>query len=85
MRTTLTLEDNLLQTLKKKAAERHVPFKTIVNQVLQQGLEAMEAPPSASQRFHTKGKSMKQKQGFDLDKLGQIADEMEDDEKLRIT
>ncbi len=79
MRTTLTLDDSLLLTLKRKAAERNIPFKTLVNQTLQRGLEAMETPLAPGQKYHTQARSLKMKQGYDLDKLGQIADEMEDE------
>jgi hypothetical protein len=81
MRTTLTLDDRLLQTLKRKAAEKKVPFKTIVHQALQLGLEAMESSNKPVTRFRTPTRSLKQRQGYDLDKLGQVADEMEDEEK----
>ena len=77
MRTTLTLDDNLLQNLKKKAVEYNIPFKTIVNQTLQRGLEVMEAAPKLEKKYKTQGRSLKAKSGYDLNKLGQIIDEME--------
>ncbi len=83
MRTTLTLDDNLLLTLKKKAVEYNVPFKTIVNQTLQRGLEVMESTPKLKQKFKTEGRSLKAKPGYDLDKLGQLADEIEDEQKFK--
>lgn len=45
MRTTLTLDDHLLQTLKREAAERNVSFKTMVHQALQIGPRALEQKP----------------------------------------
>jgi hypothetical protein len=83
MRTTLTLDDNLLLTLKRKAAENNVPFKTIVNQTLQLGLEVMEKPLTPKEKYHTPTRSLKLKTGYDLDKLGKIADEMEDEEGVK--
>ncbi len=83
MRTTVTLDDSLLLTLKRKAAEKNIPFKTIVNQALQRGLEAMETPAASKQKYQTPARSLKLKPGYDLDKLGQIADEMEDETKLK--
>ncbi len=83
MRTTLTLDDNLLLTLKRKAAESNIPLKTIVNQTLQKGLEAMETPSVKGQKYQTRGRSLKLKQGFDLDKLGQVTEEMEDEEGFK--
>ncbi len=83
MRTTLTLNDNLLLTLKRKAVERNIPFKTLVNQALQRGLEVMETPLTPGHKYHTQARSLKLKQGYDLDKLGQVADEMEDEAGFR--
>ncbi len=83
MRTTLTLDDNLLLTLKRKAAESNIPFKTIVNQTLQRGLEAMDTSIVINGGYHTRIRSLKMKQGFDPDKLGQVADEMEVEEGLK--
>ena len=81
MRTTLTLDDRLFQTLKRKAAEKKVPFKTIVHHALQLGLEAMESSNNPAATYRTPTRSLKQKRGYDIDKLGQLADEMEDEEK----
>ena len=84
MRTTLTLDDNLLITLKKKAAEKDIPFKTLVNQALQRGLEDMETAAEPEQKYRTPVRSLGLKSGYDLDKIGQIADEMEDEEQFGI-
>jgi len=75
MRTTLTLHDNLIRNLKKKAAEKNVPFKTIVNQALQLGLEAMETPhPDTGKKHQTLTRSLQPKPGYDLDRLDRIAE-----------
>ena len=84
MRTTLTLDDNLLITLKKKAAEKNIPFKTLVNQILQRGLEDLETASEPEQKYRTPVRSLGLKSGYDLDKIGQIADEMEDEEQFGI-
>lgn len=73
MRTTLTLDDNLLITLKKKAAGNNIPFKTLVNQILQRGLEDMESAAEPKQKYRIPVKSLGMKSGYDLDKIGQIA------------
>jgi hypothetical protein len=67
MRTTLTLDDRLLQTLKRKAAEEKVPFKTIVHQALQLGLAAMDSSTKPAIKYRTPTRSLKQRQGYDLD------------------
>ncbi|MDA3939672.1 MAG: hypothetical protein PF693_10215 [Spirochaetia bacterium] len=78
MRTTLTLNDNLILILKKKALENNVPFKTMVNQTLQLGLEAMEKPVKYKQKYKTPTRSLHLGTGYDHDKLGQISEEIED-------
>ncbi|MCK5673909.1 MAG: hypothetical protein KAH95_11070 [Spirochaetales bacterium] len=83
MRTTITLDDNLLLTLKKKAVEYNIPFKTIVNQTLQRGLEVMETTPKLEQKYKTQGRPLKARPGYDLNKLGQVADEMEDEARFK--
>lgn len=83
MRTTLTLDDNLVSSLKRKAAQKHIPFKTMVNQTLQLGLLAMEKPEQERKSHVTKARSLKPKTGYDLDRIGQIADEIEGEQRMR--
>lgn len=58
MRTTLTLEDDVTVRLERERRKRHVSFKTLVNQVLRAGLDALHAPERNRKPFRT--------QGFDL-------------------
>lgn len=44
MRTTLTVEDPLLERLRNTAHETQRPFKDVVNEALALGLEAMAQP-----------------------------------------
>jgi len=83
MRTTLTLDDNLAISLKKKAAQKRVPFKTMVNQALQLGLLAMEKPEQDGKGYVTRTRSLKPKAGYDLDNLGRIAEEIEDEDRMK--
>ena len=74
MRTTLTLDDDLAGLLKARARGLGVPFKEAVNRTLRAGLG--EAAGS-----HTAPKVIPHFFGFrpgvDLDKLGQLLDELE--------
>jgi hypothetical protein len=76
MRTTLTLDDDLAGLLKKRAREMGVPFKEAVTRTLRAGLGE-----AAGQRSHPAPKTMPHsfglRPGVDLDKLGQLADELE--------
>jgi hypothetical protein len=76
MRTTLTLDDDLAGLLKQRARELGIPFKEAVNRTMRAGIgEATvtrrhPAPKTISHSFGFRP-------GIDLDKLGQLADELE--------
>ncbi len=76
MRTTLTLDDDLAGLLKQRAEELGVPFKEAVNRAIRTGLGEV-----ASARLQPTPKTVPHSFGFrpgvDLDKLGQLADELE--------
>ena len=76
MRTTLTLDDDLAGLLKQRARELGIPFKEAVNRRIRAGIGEAIAT-----RRHPAPKTMSHSFGFrpgiDLDKLGQLADELE--------
>ena len=76
MRTTLTLDDDLAGLLKERARELGIPFKEAVNRTIRAGIGKADAT-----RRHPAPKTISQSFGFrpgiDLDKLGQLADELE--------
>ena len=78
MRTTLTLDDDLAGLLKQRARELGIPFKEVVNRTLRAGLGE-----AATARRHPAPKTIPHSFGFrpgvDIDKLGQLADELEAD------
>jgi hypothetical protein len=76
MRTTLTLDDDLARILKQRARELGVSFKEIVNRTIRAGLGQ-----SAIRRRGAAPRVIPHSFGFrpgvDLDKLNQLADELE--------
>ena len=78
MRTTLTIDDDLAGILKRRARELGVPFKEAVNRTIRAGLGA-ETVRRRGPRPITKPHSFGFNPGVDLDKLGQLADELEAD------
>ena len=58
MRTTLTLDDDVIAALERERRKRHLTFKAIVNQVLRAGLDAVHAPRKRREPFRTKGFSL---------------------------
>ena len=76
MRTTLTIDDDLAGLLKQRARELGVPFKEVVNRTIRAGLgEATTLRRGAAPK--TVPHSFGFRPGIDLDKLGQLADELE--------
>lgn len=76
MRTTLTIDDDLAGLLKRRARELGVPFKEAVNQAIRAGL-GEAAKPRRGKAPKTVPHSFGFRPGVDLDKLGQLADELE--------
>lgn len=76
MRTTLTLDDDLAALLKQRAATLGVSFKEMVNQVLRAGI-SREMAPRDVEAPKTVPHSFGFRPGLDLDKLNQLADELE--------
>jgi hypothetical protein len=76
MRTTLTIDDDLAGLLKRRARERGLSFKEMVNRTLCAGLgkatkvRRRPAPRTIPHAFGFRP-------GIDLDRLNQLADELE--------
>jgi hypothetical protein len=76
MRTTLTVDDDLAGLLKQRARELGIPFKEAVNQIIRASIgeaTATQSHPAPKTISHFFGF----RPGIDLDKLGQLADELE--------
>jgi hypothetical protein len=76
MRTTLTIDDDLAGLLKRRARELGVPFKEAVNRAIRAGL-GEAARPRRRAVPKTVSHSFGFRPGVDLDKLNQLADELE--------
>jgi len=79
MRTTLTLDDDLAETLRESARRSGRPFKQLLNETLRAGLQAQQAPPRAK-RYRIRpthlGGVMP---GIDLTNALRLADALEDE------
>jgi hypothetical protein len=78
MRTTLTIDDDLAGILKRRSQQLGVPFKDMVNQTLRAAL-GEDAQALRRQGPKTIPHSFGFRPGIDLDKLNQLADELEDE------
>lgn len=82
MRTTLTLDPDVAEKLKRAVRQRKLPMKTVVNDLLRTALAkpAASAPkPFVVKPFDMGGFAP----GIDPDKLNQLIDDLEVEEFLR--
>lgn len=79
MRTTLTLDPDVAMRINKLVKERNMTMKQIVNQGLRGGgLSEVETPPKRKP-FKVRPFPGKLMPGLDPNKLGRLADELEDE------
>ena len=78
MRTTVTLEADAEQIIRRRMTERKVSFKRALNDLVREGHRTVEAAP----RFETTARAMGMP-AADLDSALRIAAELEDDELAR--
>ncbi|MGH9257809.1 MAG: hypothetical protein ACRD3C_24890 [Vicinamibacterales bacterium] len=55
MRTTVTLDDDVAVRLEQERRKRRTSLKSVLNDVLRAGLDAVQAPKRHRQLFRTKG------------------------------
>lgn len=77
MRTTLTVDDDVAEELRRLAASSRQGFKSIVNELLRRGLSAGQKPLLAAAPFEIKAKSCGFLPGVDPLKLNQLSDDIE--------
>ena len=83
MRTTLTIEPDVAQQLRRRMSQTKLSLKQVVNDTLRAGLAARPKEPKV--RYSVETYPCKFKAGVDLDKLNQLLDGMEAEEFLRKT
>lgn len=79
MRTTVTLDDDLADDVKRLAAERGLSFKDALNQTIRAGL-TRRGEPSA---FRTRARPMGLRRGVDVTRALRLAADLEDEEIAR--
>ena len=76
MRTTLTLDDDVLDKAKTVAAKFRKPFRQVVNEALRTGLKAVEDPPK-TRPYRTRPHKMGLKTGRNLDNIQELLSQIE--------
>ena len=82
MRTTLTLEPDVEQFLLREMRRTGKSMKAVVNDALRAGLGIRGKPPRP-RRFKVQPHAFAFKPGVDVDRLNQLVDELEVDERAR--
>jgi Bacterial antitoxin of type II TA system, VapB len=71
VRTTLTLDDDVIQKAKKAAAKSGQPFRQVVNAALRAGLDII-AKPAETAPYQTKAHKMGLRGGKSLDNIQEL-------------
>lgn len=82
MRTTVDIDDTLLQRLRDDAHRLGIPFRTMLHRVLHRGLEAAAEPDAVPYRTPSV-KFGQVREGVNLVKALQLSAALEDDERAR--
>jgi hypothetical protein len=80
VRTTVTLDDDIAELLKKRARERDVPFKRVLNEAIRAGLSG---GTPAAKPYRMKPRKLGVRPGVDVTRALQLAAELEDAEIIR--
>lgn len=79
MRTTVTLDPDVVAALQRTARERGMSFKAVLNDAVRRGLSG----EPTKKRYRTPSRDMGLRPGFDIDKALTLATADEDAEVLR--
>lgn len=79
MRTTLTIDDDLVAQIEDLQRREGLSFKGAVNYLLRAGIQYQAQPPKPK-RHCTKPRKLGLRSGIDPTKLNQLLDEIEADE-----
>ena len=76
MRTTLTLDDDVMRKLKEISRQEDKSFKQVVNEMLRKGFRE-NSRPAPEDTFTVDAKHCGFRPGIDIGKLNQASDEIE--------
>ena len=82
MRTTLTIDDDLMRALREKAHQTGSPFKELVNKAIRSGLKEIDKPRQ-TRPYKCKSYSLGYPPRADLDHALDLVDRLESEEIAR--
>ena len=80
MRTTVDIHDSLDEELRLQSAALGISYKEALNRVIAAGLPALRP---ASKTFKVRARACGWRSGVDILHLNRLADELEDEKRLR--
>jgi hypothetical protein len=72
MRTTITLDEDVAVALKRLEKQRGMKFRTLVNQVLRQGIKHMTAPQKKRSVFRTRSVDLGACRAANVDNVAEV-------------
>lgn len=79
MRTTLTLDDDVLDRARSLAGRMRTPFRLVVNEALRAGLRVVE-DPARTRPYRTRPHKLGLKAGRSLDNIQELIAQIEGEE-----
>jgi hypothetical protein len=76
MRTTLSIDDDVLDRARAVASKLRTPFRRVVNEALRAGLRTVEAP-ATKRPYRTKPRKMSLRPGRSLDNVHELLAQIE--------
>ena len=76
MRTTITIDDDVLDRARVLANALGKPFRFVINEALRAGLEKVEKP-AKRRPYRTKPRAMGLREGYDLDNIQELLAQVE--------
>jgi hypothetical protein len=80
MRTTLVIDDDVLDQARTLASKRRIPFRRVVNEALRAGLSLAEAPEK-KKKYRTKSRPMGLLPGRNLDNIQELLAQVEGEDR----
>ena len=76
MRTTISIDDDVLERARAIAARLHTPFKAVVNEALRAGLDTIEKP-AKRRPYKTRPHKMGLQSGRNIDNIQELLAQIE--------
>ena len=76
MRTTISIDNDVIERAREVAEKLGAPFKTVVNEALRHGLDQIEQP-AKYRSYKTKPHKMGLKAGRNIDNIGELLAQIE--------